>query len=51
MFVTSQQWMQESRGFTSKEVDVSWHFRHQLVAVAIYQALTVTVKDILDSCL
>lgn len=43
--------MQESRGSTSKKVNVNWHFRDQLVAVAFYQALKVTVKGTLDSCL
>jgi len=43
--------MQETRGSISKEADVSWHFREQLVAVAFYQALTVTAKDTLDSYL
>lgn len=50
MFVTSQRQMQESRGSASKKVDVNWHFRDQLVAVAFYQALTITAKDTLDSC-
>lgn len=51
VFVTSQRRMQESRGSTSKEADVSWHFRDQLVAVAFYQASRVTAKNTLDSCL
>lgn len=50
-FVTCQRWMQESRGSTSKKVNVNWHFRDQLVAVAFYQALKVTVKGTLGSCL
>lgn len=49
MFVPSQRGMQESRGSTSKEMNVSWHFRDQLVAVAFYQALKITVKNTLDS--